>query len=120
MSTVGSRAVDGPEDGVAGLEAIMRQGGEGLRELMVRTELHLDRVTSEAGTIEVPVEVSDEMMPGVVCLPHGWGHDKQGTRLSVARDHPGVNNNLLAPPEFVDVISGNAAVNGIPVEVCPA
>jgi anaerobic selenocysteine-containing dehydrogenase len=78
------------------------------------------RVTSEAGSIEVPVEVSDEMMPGVVCLPHGWGHDKQGTRLAVARDHPGVNNNLLAPPEFVDVISGNAAVNGIPVEVCPA
>jgi geranylgeranyl pyrophosphate synthase len=49
MSTVGSRAVDGPEEGVAGLEAIMRQGGEGLRELMVRTELHLDRVTAEAG-----------------------------------------------------------------------
>ena len=41
-------------------------------------------------------------------------------RLSVARDHPGVNNNLLAPPEFVDAISGNAAVNGIPVEVSPA
>ncbi len=78
------------------------------------------RVTSEAGTIEVPVEVTDEMMPGVVCLPHGWGHDKQGTRLSVARDHPGVNNNLLAPPDFVDAISGNAAVNGIPVEVSPA
>ena len=78
------------------------------------------RVSSEAGSIEVPVEVSDEMMPGVVCLPHGWGHDKPGTRLAVARDHPGVNNNLLAPPEFVDTISGNAAVNGIPVEVSPA
>ena len=78
------------------------------------------RVSSEAGTVEVPVEISDEMMRGVVCLPHGWGHDKPGTRLSVARDHPGVNNNLLAPPEFVDVISGNAAVNGIPVEVSPA
>ena len=78
------------------------------------------RVTSEAGSIEVPVEVTDEMMQGVVCLPHGWGHDKPGTRLAVARDHPGVNNNLLAPPEFVDAISGNAAVNGIPVEVSPA
>jgi anaerobic selenocysteine-containing dehydrogenase len=78
------------------------------------------RISSEAGALEVPVEVSDEMMPGVVCLPHGWGHDKPGTRLSVARDHPGVNNNLLAPPEFVDAISGNAAVNGIPVEVSPA
>lgn len=78
------------------------------------------RVTSEAGTVEVPVEVSDEMMRGVVCLPHGWGHDKPGTRLSVAREHAGVNNNLLAPGTFVDELSGNAAVNGIPVEVVPA
>lgn len=77
------------------------------------------KVTSEAGSIEVPIEVSEEMMEGVVCLPHGWGHDRPGTRLSVARDHPGVNNNLLAPPELVDVISGNAAVNGIPVQVAP-
>ena len=78
------------------------------------------RVTSESGTIEVPVEVSDEMMPGVVCLPHGWGHDKPDTRMSVARDHPGVNNNLLAPGHLVDEISGNAVVNGIPVAVAPA
>lgn len=77
------------------------------------------RVTSEVGSIEVPVEVSDEMMPGVVCLPHGWGHDRPGTRLSVAREHAGVNNNLLAPGTFVDELSGNAAVNGIPVEVVP-
>jgi len=80
----------------------------------------LARVTSEAGTIEVPVEVSDEMMPGVVSLPHGWGHDKPGTRQSVAREHAGVNNNLLAPVDFFDPISNNAAVNGIPVEVAPA
>ena len=73
-----------------------------------------------SGTVEVPVEVSDEMMPGVVSLPHGWGHDKAGTRLSVAREHAGVNNNLLAPGDFVDEISNNAAVNGIPVEVVPA
>ena len=78
------------------------------------------RVSSEAGSIEVPVEMSDEMMPGVVSLPHGWGHDKPGTRLSVAREHAGVNNNLLAPGTFVDELSGNAAVNGIPVEVVPA
>ncbi len=78
------------------------------------------RVSSEAGSVEVPVEVSDEMMEGVVCLPHGWGHDKPGTRLSVAREHAGVNNNLLAPTHFVDKISNNHAVNGIPVEVVPA
>lgn len=76
-------------------------------------------VTSEVGSIEVPVEVSDEMMRGVVCLPHGWGHDKVGTRLSVAREHAGVNNNRIAPGRLVDVISGNAVVNGIPVEVTP-
>ena len=78
------------------------------------------RVSSEAGSILAPVEVTDEMLPGVVCLPHGWGHDKPGARLAVAREHAGVNNNLLAPGEFVDKLSGNAAVNGIPVEVVPA
>jgi hypothetical protein len=60
------------------------------------------------------------MMRGVVSLPHGWGHDKDGTRLSVAREHAGVNNNLLAPGRLVDPLSNNAVVNGIPVEVVPA
>ncbi len=80
----------------------------------------LARVTSERGSIEVPVEVSDEMMPGVVSLPHGWGHDKPGTRQSVAREHAGVNNNKLADPLAIDPLSNNAAINGIPVEVVPA
>jgi anaerobic selenocysteine-containing dehydrogenase len=80
----------------------------------------LARVSSEAGVIDVPVEVSDEMMRGVVSLPHGWGHDKDGTRLSVAREHAGVNNNLLAPGHLVDPLSNNAVVNGIPVEVVAA
>ncbi|HZO08359.1 MAG TPA: molybdopterin-dependent oxidoreductase [Myxococcota bacterium] len=75
------------------------------------------RVSSSAGSLVVPVEVSDEMMPGVVCLPHGWGHDKPGARLSVASRHAGVCNNVLAPGSFVDVPSGNAAVNGIPVRL---
>lgn len=77
------------------------------------------RVTSEAAEVEATVEVSDEIMAGVVSLPHGWGHDKAGTRLSVAREHAGVNTNLLAPGHLVDVPSGNAAVNGFPVEVTP-
>jgi anaerobic selenocysteine-containing dehydrogenase len=77
-------------------------------------------IRSEAGHLEVPVEVTDEMMPGVVCLPHGWGHDKPGACLTVAARHAGVNSNLLAPGTLVDVPSGNAVVNGIPVEVTPA
>ncbi len=77
-------------------------------------------IRSAAGAIEVAVEISDEMMPGVVSLPHGWGHDRSDTRMSVAGRHAGVNNNLLAPGELVDVPSGNAIVNGIPVEVSAA
>lgn len=78
------------------------------------------RVRSAAGEIVAPVEVSDEMREGVVCLPHGWGHDKEDARLSVASKHAGVNNNRLAPGSLVDAISGNAVVNGIPVELAPA
>ena len=74
-------------------------------------------VASEAGRVEVPVEVTDAIAPGVVSLPHGWGHDRPGARLSVAREHAGINSNVLSPGTFVDVISGNAAVNGIPVTV---
>ncbi len=77
------------------------------------------RVTSRAGSSVAPAEVSDEMMLGVVSLPHGWGHDKPGTRTPTARAHAGVCNNVLAPGDAVDVPSGNAIVNGIPVEVGP-
>jgi len=77
------------------------------------------RVRSKAGELVAPVEVSDEMMRGVVSLPHGWGHDKPEIRLAVASRHAGVCNNVLAPGELVDVPSGNAVVNGIPVEVLP-
>ena len=78
------------------------------------------RVTSSAGSVVVAAELSDEMMPGVVSLPHGWGHDRDGVRLSVAARHPGVNSNLLAPGELIDVPSNNAVVNGIPVTVAAA
>jgi anaerobic selenocysteine-containing dehydrogenase len=80
----------------------------------------LARLRSRAGELVVSVEVSDEMLTGVVSLPHGWGHDKPGARLSVASDRPGVCNNVLAPGELVDVPSNNAVVNGIPVEIEPA
>ncbi|MGA4542435.1 molybdopterin-dependent oxidoreductase [Uniformispora flossi] len=85
-----------------------------------RSGLHDGRpaeVASDEGVIEVAVQVTDEMMPGVVSMPHGWGHDEPGTRMDTARSHAGVNSNILAPGTFVDAISGNAAVNGIPVRV---
>jgi len=77
-------------------------------------------VTSSAGTVEVPVEVTDEIMAGVVSIPHGWGHGTGGARLAVAAEHPGVNSNILADASLVDPLSGNAILNGIPVKVTPA
>jgi anaerobic selenocysteine-containing dehydrogenase len=74
-------------------------------------------VTSAGGHIEVAAEVTAAIMPGVVSMPHGWGHGKPGTRMSVANDSPGVNTNVLSPPTFIDEPSGNGALNGIPVTV---
>lgn len=68
----------------------------------------------------MPVEVTDAIRPGVVSIPHGWGHDLEGVQLSVAREHAGVNSNLLADETLFDPISGNAVLNGIPVEVVRA
>jgi anaerobic selenocysteine-containing dehydrogenase len=74
---------------------------------------------SRAGTVEAVVEVTDAVMSGVVSLPHGWGHDAEGTQLRVAGAHAGANSNLLADELLVDAVSGNAVLNGIPVEVAP-
>jgi len=77
------------------------------------------KVSSASGMLVVPVEISDDIMPGVVSLPHGWGHDLTGTALTVASSRPGVNSNRLSTGEM-DPVSGNAVLNGIPVEVIPA
>nr|MDP9164549.1 molybdopterin dinucleotide-binding protein [Actinomycetota bacterium] len=77
----------------------------------------LAEVTTSEATITVVVDVSDEVMPGVVCLPHGWGHGLPGTRLDVANAHPGVNSNLLNPPHLIDVPSNTQVVNGVPCSV---
>ncbi|MGH2715074.1 MAG: molybdopterin oxidoreductase family protein [Thermoleophilaceae bacterium] len=76
-------------------------------------------VSSAAGRIEAPVELTDGIMPGVVSIPHGWGHDAPGVRMRVASEHAGVNSNVLADETQVDPVSGNAVLNGIPVEIAP-
>jgi anaerobic selenocysteine-containing dehydrogenase len=75
------------------------------------------RVTSRTGEVVVPVEITDGVMPGVVSLPHGYGHHRQGTRLSVASEDPGVSANDLTDDARVDTLTGTAALNGVPVEV---
>ena len=78
------------------------------------------RVTSRAGEIVVPVEVTDAVRTGVISIPHGWGHDAEGARMGVARRHAGVNSNLLADELMLEPLSGTAILNGIPVEIAPA
>jgi anaerobic selenocysteine-containing dehydrogenase len=74
-------------------------------------------VRSRVGEVRISAEVTDAIRTGVVSIPHGWGHDLDGVQLDVARAHAGVNSNLLADETLFDPISGNAVLNGIPVEV---
>jgi anaerobic selenocysteine-containing dehydrogenase len=74
-------------------------------------------IRSAAGEVVAPAELTDAIRPGVVCLPHGWGHRAPGSRLGIARLHPGTNINAISPAAMIDAASGNAVCNGIPVEV---
>ena len=76
-------------------------------------------VRSRTGEIVALVEVTDEVMPGVVSLPHGWGHDDPRAGQTLAAARPGVNSNLLGDETLLDAVSGNAVLNGIPVALAP-
>jgi anaerobic selenocysteine-containing dehydrogenase len=76
-------------------------------------------VSSRAGAVQVAVQASDEMMPGVVSLPHGFGHNRDGIRMDIARNHAGVSCNDITDELALDGLSGNAALNGVPVTVVP-
>ncbi|MEH6550045.1 MAG: molybdopterin-dependent oxidoreductase [Pseudomonadales bacterium] len=74
-------------------------------------------VTSRVGQVQLPVVLTDEMMPGVVCMPHLWGHNRKNTRQRIANASPGVSMNDLTDVAFFDELTGNAIVNGVPVKV---
>ncbi len=80
----------------------------------------LAQVRSRVGEVEAPVEITENIMPGVVSLPHGWGHRHAGSRLRVAQEQPGVSINNLTDESQVDPVSGNAVLVGVPVEILPA
>jgi anaerobic selenocysteine-containing dehydrogenase len=69
--------------------------------------------------VTVEVKVSDEVMPGVISLPHGWGHDLPGIHLEVAAQRPGANLNALLDENLRDPLSGNAVLSGVPVRLEP-
>jgi anaerobic selenocysteine-containing dehydrogenase len=76
-------------------------------------------VRSRVGAIEIPAEVTDTVMPGVVSIPHGWGHGRGGVRLAVARNHAGASINDLTDSGRLDALTGNAALSGVLVTVEP-
>ncbi len=77
-------------------------------------------VSSDVGEVTVAVQGTDQVMRGVVSLPHGWGHKREGTQLHIAREHPGVSLNDLVDEKKFDPICGNAVLNGVPVSVTRA
>nr|WP_256434970.1 molybdopterin dinucleotide binding domain-containing protein [Deinococcus sp. JMULE3] len=84
------------------------------------TDGQLAQVTSRVGTVTVPVEITDAVMPGVASLPHGFGHARPGVQLGVAQASPGVSLNDLTDPLLLDELTGNAVLNGTPIRVQPA
>jgi anaerobic selenocysteine-containing dehydrogenase len=74
-------------------------------------------VTSRTGQIQMPVIITQDIMPGVVCMPHLWGHNRKNTRQQVANANPGVSMNDITDVTGIDELTGNAIVNGVPVKV---
>jgi anaerobic selenocysteine-containing dehydrogenase len=127
MTLIGRRELRSNNSWMANLEPLVK--GEDPCALLINPDdaarLGLEsgcsaRVTSAAASLVAPVRVSDEMSPGVVSLPHGWGHDQPGARMSVARAHAGVNLNRLMPDAEIEPLSGDAILNAVPVTVARA
>lgn len=76
-------------------------------------------VSSRTGSIEIPVELCEDIMPGVISIPHGWGHDRSGIQIGVAEQHAGASINDLTDDQSIDALCGTAAFNGTWVSVCP-
>ena len=77
------------------------------------------RVVSRVGSLDVIVEVTENIRPRVVSLPHGWGHGVKGTKMRIALENAGINSNILTDHDEMDPLSGNCVLNGIPVKIQP-
>ena len=77
----------------------------------------LIKVSSRVGEIEIPIEITDTIMAGTISIPHGWGHGLKQTQMSIANANAGVSINQLTDEKFVDELTGNAALNAVPVRI---
>ena len=92
-----------------------RRKGESLVDSSVRGTIEV--MPCVTASVTTTVIATDEVMPGVISLPHGWGHKKKGVKMSIATQQQGVNCNKLTDNKQVDRLSGNAILNGVPVTV---
>lgn len=74
-------------------------------------------VESRVGKLDIILEATADIMPGVISIPHGWGHGVEQTQMAIANAHAGVSVNQLTDEQFVDQLTGNAVLNGVPVKV---
>ena len=74
-------------------------------------------VYSNVGRVKLKSEITDEMMPGTISIPHGWGHNREGTRMKIAEEHAGVSMNDLIDDSLMDELSGVSIISGIPVGI---
>ncbi len=75
------------------------------------------KISSRVGSVEIPCEITENIARGVVSIPHGYGHTRQGVKLEVAQNYAGVSLNDLTDELAIDVLTGNAALNGVPVRI---
>jgi anaerobic selenocysteine-containing dehydrogenase len=75
------------------------------------------RLSSGVGSIDIEIEITDSIMPGVISAPHGWGHNRDGVELSVAAKNPGVSLNDITDNRVIDTICGGAVFSGVPVSI---
>ncbi|MFT5925008.1 MAG: anaerobic selenocysteine-containing dehydrogenase, partial [Paraglaciecola sp.] len=80
-------------------------------------EQQMIKVTSRVGQVSLPAEITEKIMPGVISIPHGWGHNKKGSQWQTAEQHAGVSVNDLTDEMVLDELSGNAVLNGVPVTI---
>ena len=94
--------------------ALMHPDDAAARKLTAQQRV---RVSSRIGSVDIELEISAEIMPGVISIPHGWGHDRPGVELATAQKNPGASVNDLTDDRAIDALSGNAALSGVPVRV---
>lgn len=84
------------------------------------SDAQMIKVKSRVGEVHIPAEITDKIMPGVISIPHGWGHNKKGSQWRTAEQHAGVSVNDLTDEMLLDELSGNALLNGVPVIISVA